>query len=300
MISYLDEYRGKFGVEPICRTLREAGVEIAPSTYYATKKRLPSARSQRDQELKAKIASAHEKNRGVYGAVKLWHLLRQQGEPVARCTVERLMGELGLAGVVRGKPRITTQPAEGLELAADLVNREFKATAPDRLWVSDFTYILARGETLYTAFTIDVFSRRIVGWKVSRRMRTDLVLDTIEMALWVRGRSGSAIHKGLIHHSDRGSQYTSFAFTQRLLDAGVDASVGSVGDAYDNALAESTIGLYKAELIGRRSWRTFAELEYQTAAWVHWYNTERLHSACGYRSPIAFEEAHQATQERSA
>jgi len=300
VISYLDEYRGKFGVEPICRNLREAGVEIAPSTYYATKKRLPSARGQRDQELKAKIASAHEANRGVYGAVKMWHLLQQQGETVARCTVERLMGELGLAGAVRGKRRITTLQVKDAELAADLVQRKFEATAPDRLWVSDFTYVLARSGTLYTAFSIDVFSRRIVGWKVSRRMTTDLVLDTIEMALWVRGHSGSAIEKGLIHHSDRGSQYTSFAFTQRLLDAGVDASVGSAGDAYDNALAESTIGLYKTELIGRRSWRSFAELEYETAAWVHWYNTERLHSACGYRSPVAYEAAHQASQELSA
>lgn len=292
MINYIDQHRGRFGVEPICKTLRASGIEIAPSTYYAAKTRAPSARSVRDDELRHLIEEAHRQNYGVYGVRKLWQHLLGQNVEVARCTVARLMAGLGLRGVVRGKRRLTTFAEEGAERSPDLVKREFSASAPNRLWVADFTYVPSWSGTVYVSFVIDAYSRRLLGWKASCNMRTELVLDTIEMALWSRGLNGSKQRAvGLIHHSDRGSQYTSVAFTQRLLEAGIDASVGSVGDGYDNALAETTIGLYKTELIARKSWKTFAEVECQTSEWVDWYNHRRLHSALGYRSPAAFEAA---------
>jgi putative transposase len=298
MISYIDEHREEHGVEPMCQTLTEAGMAIAPSTYYASKKRPLSARSQRDAELAEKIAELHKDNHGVYGVRKMWHLLRQSGQEVARCTVARLMRKLGLQGAVRGKKHFTTLPALDSRRAPDLVDRKFRATAPDQIWVADFTYVTTYSGMVYVAFVVDVFARRIVGWKADTTMRTELVLDALEMALWSRRRSGRRVRGGLIHHSDQGRQYTSIAFTERLLEAGIDASVGSVGDAFDNALAESTIGLYKAELIRRRSsWRGFEQVEYETMKWIDWYNERRLHSACDYRSPAAYEDVYYARLE---
>lgn len=282
----------------MCRTLTEAGMAIAPSTYYASKTRPESERSKRDAVLAQKIAELHKENQEVYGVRKMWHLLRQSGWEVARCTVSRLMRECGLQGVVRGKKRFTTRPGLESPRAPDLVERKFRAMAPNQIWVADFSYVVTYSAVVYVAFVVDVFARRIVGWKADAHMRTELVLDALEMALWSRRRSGRRVGGGLIHHSDRGSQYTSIAFTDRLLEAGIDASVGSVGDAYDNALAESTIGLYKTELIRRRSsWRSFEQVEYATMEWIDWYNERRLHGACEYRSPAAYEDAYYARLE---
>jgi putative transposase len=234
VIKYVDEHKAEHGVEPICRSLAEAGLKIAPSTYYASKTRPPSARSRRDAELSAEIVKLHREHRSVYGVRKMWHLLQREGWPVAQCTVTRLMRKLGLQGVVRGKARFTTQPAEERGVAIDLINRQFTAAAPDRTWVSDFSYVITYSGTVYVAFVIDCYSRRIVGWKAATSMQTELVLEALEMALWARGRVGRGVEgKGLIHHSDRGSQYTSIAFTERLSAAGVSGSVGTVGDAYD-------------------------------------------------------------------
>jgi putative transposase len=293
VIGYVDAHREEFGVEPICRVLTDAGAKIAPSTYYAARTRPPSARARRDEALKVEIARVHETNYGVYGARKVWHQLRREGIAVARCTVERLMRELGLAGAVRGKTKRTTIPAPDGIRAGDLVNRDFTAEAPNRLWVADFTYVATWSGTVYVAFAVDVFSRRIVGWKAATSMRTDLVLDTIEMALWTRGRAGHGDLSGLVHHSDAGSQYTSIAFTDRLLAAGIDASVGSVGDAYDNALAESAIGLFKTELIRTGGpWRGLDDVELATLEWVDWYNHRRLHGALGHVPPAEHEHNH--------
>jgi len=258
----IDAHRDEYGVEPICRVL-----EVAPSTYYAVKarRRNPSDRALRDAELTERIRRVHAENYGVYGARKVWWQLQREGVTVARCTVERLMAKDGLQGAVRGKKRRTTIPDEQADRAPDLVDRDFSASAPNRLWVSDFTYVATWSGTVYVAFAIDVFSRRIVGWKADTSMKTDLVLDTLEMAIWARDHHGQPVADGLIVHSDAGSQYTSFAFTQRLIDAGADPSIGSVGDAYDNALAESTIGLYKTELIRQRGpWKTIDQVELST------------------------------------
>jgi putative transposase len=288
MSSFIDEHREAYGVEPICRAL-----QVAPSTYYAVRERRqqPAPRTLRDRELLAHIRRVYDASDGLYGARKVWWQLEAEGVAVARCTVERLMRRAGLEGVVRGKARITTVADEKADRPADLVERDFTATAPNVLWVADFTYVATWSGTVYVAFVIDVFSRRIVGWKADTNMRTGLVLDTLEMALWSRDRSGLPVAAGLVHHHDAGSQYTSFAFTQRLVDAGVDASVGSVGDAYDNALAESTIGLFKAEKIRREGpWKTLSDVELATLEWVDWFNTTRLHSACGRLSPAQYEQ----------
>ena len=287
---FIDEHRSVFGVEPICRVL-----QVAPSSYYAVKAReaAPSARTLRDRELLAQIEHVHTASRGLYGARKVWWQLQADGVPAARCTVERLMRQRGLVGVVRGKARRTTIPDEHADRPTDLVERDFTARAPNRLWVADFTYVATWSGVVYVAFVIDAFSRRIVGWKADTTMRTSLVLDTLEMALWTRERAGMPAGAGLIHHHDNGSQYLSFAFTQRLIDAGVDASVGSVGDALDNALAESTIGLFKTEKIRREGpWKTLSDVELATLEWVDWFNTTRLHSACGRLSPAQFEDAY--------
>lgn len=293
MTAFIDGHRERFGVEPICQIL-----EFAPSTYYAALKRRenPSDRELADRELIPKIHAAYVKNRRLYGARKIWRQLLRDGVDVSRCRVERLMRQEGLRGVIKGRKRPqTTSPDEQAVRPADLVDRDFTATGPNRLWVADFTYVFTWEKLAYVAFVTDVFSRRIVGWRVASSMTTDLVLDAIEMALWSREHQGMPVEKGLVHHSDAGSQYTSFTFTQRLIDAGVDPSIGSVGDAYDNAMAESTNSLYKAELIEHEGpWRTVSDLELDTLGWVDWYNRARLHGALDYTPPIEFESSHVA------
>ena len=288
MSKVIDAHRDQFGVEPICSVL-----QVAPSSYYAVKarQRHPSKRTLRDQELLERIRKVHEENFGVYGARKVWWQLRREGVDVACCTVERLMREAGLHGATRGKKRRTTIPDGQAERSADLVERDFKASAPNRLWVADITHVATWSGVAYVAFAIDAFSRRIVGWKADTTMKTSLVLDTLEMALWARDHHGEPVADGLIHHSDAGSQYTSFAFTRRLIDAGADPSIGSIGDGYDNALAESTIGLYKTELINRLGpWKTIDQVELATLEWVDWYNHRRLHGACQGLPPVEYEQ----------
>jgi putative transposase len=292
MTRYIDTHRDTFGVEPICRTLA-----IAPSTYYVARNRPPSARAVRDAELKPKIRRVHEGNFAVYGTRKVWHQLRREDVEVGRDRVARLMAELGLCGATRTKKVRTTTAAPASERPADLVDRVFTAQAPDRLWVADLTYVWTRSGFCYTAFVIDAFSRRIVGWRVSSSLRTDLALDALEMAIFVRAGHDLT---GLIHHSDRGGQYLAIRYTERLEDAGVVNSVGSKGDSYDNALAETVNGLYKAELINRRGpWRSVEQVELETAAWVHWWNTDRLHSACEDIPPADYEAAYWAGQQEA-
>jgi putative transposase len=284
----VDAHRDRFGVEPICRVL-----QVAPSTYYATKRRQPCRRRLRDEELKTAIGRVHEENYGVYGARKVWRQLQRDGIVVARCTVERLMRDLGLVGRTRGKRRRTTIPAESTVERADLVERRFVADAPNQLWIADITYVATWSGFAYTAFVTDVYSRRIVGWRVANTLRTDLALDALEMAIWSRTQS----LEGLIHHSDRGVQYLSIRYTERLAAEGAITSVGSRGDSYDNAMAESIIGLYKSELITMRGpWRTVDDVELATLSWVHWWNTTRLHSAIGHIPPDEFEADHYAQQ----
>jgi putative transposase len=291
MIAYVDANRDRFGVEPICQLL-----PIAPSTYYAAKRRLPSARSLRDEELKVDIRRVHQDNFGVYGARKIWRQLHREGISVARCTVERLMGELGLQGVRRGKTHRTTTPDETTARPADLVERNFSATRPNQLWVADLTYVAAWSGFVYVAFVIDAFSRFLVGWQASRSLRTDLVLDALEMAIWRR----QARLEGLVHHSDRGGQYLSIRYTERLAEAGAVTSVGSRGDSFDNALAETIIGLYKTELIRRRGpWRALDEVEYATLEWVDWFNHRRLLEPIGHVPPAEFEATHHQREDPS-
>jgi putative transposase len=270
--------------------LTDFGVQIAPSTYYAARARPPSPRAIRDDQLKKEIMRVFVDNYSVYGARKVWWALNRDGIRVGRGRVERLMRALGLTGAVRGKTVRTTVSDPDAERAADLVKRQFAAGAPNRLWVADFTYVATWSGTVYVAFAIDVFSRRIVGWSASMSKETDLVLDAIDMGLRLR-RYGETVDNGkLVHHSDAGSQYTSFRFTRHLVDAGIDASIGTVGDALDNALAESTIGLFKTELIKRLGpWHNLREVAAATAAWVDWYNNRRLHGACGGRPPVEYE-----------
>lgn len=289
-MSFIDEHRDRLGgVEPICTTLTAHGCSIDPSTYYHHKSRPPSARAVRDAELKEAITAVHEENYGVYGARKVWRELHRQGHAVARCTIERLMRELGLSGAVRGKKVRTTVPDPSAERAPDLVKRDFVASAPNRVWVADFTYVPAFSGTVYVAFAVDTFSRRIVGWSAATNKRTPLVLGALEMGLWQRDREGRE-RTGLIHHSDAGSQYTSFRLAARLAGEAIAASIGTVGDALDNALMESTIGLYKTELIKRRGpWRTLTDVELGTAEWVDWYNNRRLHGEIGHVPPVEYE-----------
>jgi putative transposase len=287
MTKYIDEHRDTFGVEPICQTLA-----IAPSSYYAAKTRAPSKRSLEDVRMKTEIDRVHDDNFAVYGVRKVWHQLRREDFDIGRDQVGRLMAELGLCGVTRTKRVRTTKPAPESERPADLVDRVFTADAPDRLWVADLTYVWTRGGFCYTAFIIDAFSRRIVGWRVSSSLRTDLALDALEMAIFSRGDLD-----GLVHHSDRGVQYLSIRYTERLEAAGAVGSVGSKGDSYDNALAETVNGLYKAELIDRQGpWHSIDKVELETAAWVHWWNAQRLHTACDYLPPAEYEAAYWADQ----
>jgi putative transposase len=291
MIAYIHEHKDRFGVEPICRVL-----PIAPSTYYQHSKRPPSARALRDAKLKAEIARVHAENFGVYGARKVWRQLHREGITVARCTVERLMGELHLEGVRRGKTRRTTTPDAATVRPADLVERDFSASRPNQLWVADLTYVATWSGFVYVAFVVDAFSRFLVGWQASRSLRTDLALDALEMAIWHR----QAQLDGLVHHSDRGSQYLSIRYTERLAEAGAACSVGSRGDSYDNALAETIIGLYKTELIGRRGpWKGIDEVEYATLEWVDWFNHRRLLEPIGDVPPAEFEAAFRREEDPS-
>jgi putative transposase len=282
VIRYIDTHRDRFGVEPICTTL-----QVAPSTYYAAKARPPCARRQRDEELKREITRVWHENFRVYGADKVWTQLNREGIRVARCTVERLMADLGLHGARRGKFKRTTIPDDLAARPADLVERRFSASAPNRLWVSDLTYVKTHSGWVYVAFVIDVYSRFVVGWQASRSLRSDLALDALEMAIFARRARNL---DGLIHHSDRGVQYLSIRYTERLGEAGVVNSVGSRGDSYDNALAESFNGLYKTELIRRRGpWRGLDDVEFATLEWVDWFNHRRLHGEIGMIPPAEHE-----------
>ncbi len=269
MIRYIDVYRDTFGVEPICDAL-----QIAPSTYWAAERRAPCARTRRDAELAVEIKRVHGENFGVYGARKVWRALNREGIPVARCTTERLMRSLGLQGIRRGKFHRTTVADPASPRPADLVERQFQAPAPNRRWVADLTYVRTWSGFCYVAFVIDCYARMIVGWQATRHLRTDLALDALEQAIWARKDEDLW---GLVHHSDRGVQYLSVRYTERLADAGAVTSVGSRGDSYDNALAESVIGLYKAELVRHRGpWRGLDDLELATLEWVDWWNHRRL------------------------
>ena len=292
MVSFIDAHRAEHGVEPICEEL-----PIAPSTYYEHKARqadpgrLP-ARVQRDRALVPEIRRVHEENFAVYGARKVWRQLHREAFVVARCTVERLMRSLGLSGAVRGRRCRTTIADDGAQRPLDRVNRQFTASRPNELWVADFTYVATWGGFVYVAFVIDVFARRIIVWRVARSMRAELVLDALEQALWAR-----AGVQGVVHHSDRGSQYLSIRYSERLAEAGAQPSVGSIGDSYDNALAETIIGLYKTEVIHHRGpWRHIDAVEYATLEWVDWFNHRRLLEPIGNVPPAEFEASyHQST-----
>jgi transposase InsO family protein len=293
MVSFIDEHRAEHGVEPIC-----AQLPIAPSLYYEHKarqadpQRLPP-RLRRDVELANEIRRVYQQNFHVYGARKVWRQLHREEIAVARCTVERLMRSLGLQGVVRGRKCRTTLSDDSTARPLDRVNRQFRATRPNQLWVADFTYVATWTGFVYVAFVVDVFARRIIGWRAARSMQTDLVLDALEQALW--SRSGA---KGVVHHSDRGSQYLSIRYSERLAEAGVEPSVGSIGDSYDNALAETIIGLYKAEVIYRRGpWRHIDAVEYATLEWVDWFNHRRLLEPIGNVPPAELELAYCHQQE---
>lgn len=286
-MRFIEAHRERWGVEPICRAL-----QVAPSTYYAAVARPASARAMRDGELKAAIRRVWEANRRVYGADKVWAQLNREGTPVARCTVERLMRSMGLRGVVRGKTVRTTIPDEASSRPADLVARLFRAEAPNRLWVADLTYVRTFVGWVYVAFVVDVFSRFVVGWQASRSLSADLALDALEMALWARRAKRL---DGLVHHSDRGTQYLAIRYTERLAEAGIAASVGSRGDSYDNALAESFHGLYKAELVRHVGpWRGVDDVEHATLDYVDWFNHRRLHGELGMVPPAEFEARYYA------
>ena len=294
-MKFIDEHRhdvidGRhFGVEPICRVLWEHGCPIAPSSYYAAKARPVCDRVIRDAELLTQIRRVHADNYGVYGIRKVWHQLQREGILVARCTVERLMKADGLRGVVRGATIRTTRSDPAVARPEDLVERQFSAQRPNQLWVVDFTYVATWAGFVYVALCIDVFSRMITGWRAAKSMTTDLVLDALEMGIWQRGRTGHDL-QGLVHHSDAGSQYTSIRYSERLAEAGAQPSVGSIGDSYDNAMAESIIGLFKTELIRRHGpWRSLDAVELATLEWVDWYNNRRLFEAIGDIPPAEAE-----------
>jgi len=288
MVSFIDDHRERFGVEPICAVL-----PIAPSTYFRRKveQREPtrrSARAQRDDVLRAIIRRIYAEHRSVYGPRKVWKQMGREGLHEARCRVRRLMREMGLVGVVRGRAwTTTTQPGSAADRPLDLVDRHFTAMRPNQLWVSDFTYVATWRGFVYVAFVIDVFARRIVGWRVSSSLVTDFVLDALEQAIY--DRCGENVD-GLVHHSDRGTQYLSMRYTDRLADAGIAPSVGSRGDSYDNAMAESIIGLFKTEVIRRLGpWRHLEAVEFATLDWVDWFNHRRLLEPIGYLPPAEYE-----------
>jgi putative transposase len=292
MLAFIDAHREEYGVEPIC-----AQLPIAPSTYYEHKARETDparapARIRRDVELSRSIRRVWEENFRAYGARKVWRQLKRECITVARCTVERLMRREGLRGIVRGRRTCTTIPAETAEKPLDRVQRRFAASRPNQLWISDFTYVATWSGFVYVAFVIDVFARCIVGWRVSRSMQTDLVLDALEQALYAR-----QVGTGLIHHSDRGVQYLSIRYSERLQEEGAKASVGSTGDSYDNAMAETIIGLYKAEVIHARGpWRTLDAVEYATLEWVDWFHNRRLLEPIGHVPPVELEQEYYRQQ----
>jgi putative transposase len=288
MVTFIDQHRVTYGVEPICAVL-----PIAPSTYFLRKAQQQevakrSARARRDGDLRAAIQRVWDENDQVYGPRKVWKQLRREGTGVARCTIERLMREMGFRGVSRGRAwKITTQPDPAAARPTDLVDRQFTATRPNQLWVADFTYVATWRGFVYVAFVIDVFARRIVGWRVSASLATDFVLDALEQAIYDRRSAGV---QDLVHHSDRGTQYLSMRYTDRLTEAGIAPSVGSRGDSYDNALAESVIGLFKTEVIQRKGpWRHLEAVEFATLMWVDWFNTRRLLEPIGYVPPAEYE-----------
>ncbi|MCG7582393.1 IS3 family transposase [Mycolicibacterium sp. OfavD-34-C] len=291
----------RWGVQSICSELVGLGVQIAPSTYYEHLEREPTRREVRDEALKAHVNRVHGANYGVYGARKVWLALNREGIEVARCTVERLMAELGLRGAVRGKAIATTIADAGAVRPADLVGRRFGPVAPNRLWVADLTYVSTWSGFAYVAFVTDAYARRILGWRVASTMATTMVLDSIEQAIWTRERDGILDLKDVVHHTDRGSQYTSIRFTERLAEARIQPSVGAVGSSYDNALAETINGLYKTELIKPgKPWRTVEDVELATARWVDWFNHRRLYEYCGDVPPAELEAAYYAQQTRPA
>ena len=298
MIGFIDDHRREYGVEPICRVL-----PIAPSTYHEhVAQRLDpermSDRAKRDEALKVAVKRVFDSNFGVYGARKVWWQLLREDIPVARCTVERLMRKMALKGVIRGRTVRTTIGDKAAPCPLDHVNRQFHAPEPNRLWLSDFTYVATWSGFVYVAFVIDAYARRIVGWRVSRTAHAGFVLDALEQALHERRPTRGA---GLVHHSDRGSQYISIKYTDRLAVAGIEPSVGSVGDSYDNALAETINGLYKTELIHRRGpWRSFEAVEFATLEWVDWFNHRRLMGPIGNIPPAEAEQRYYASLERPA
>src|SRR5262245_19717002 len=288
MVAFIDEQRAVYGVEPICRVL-----PIAPSTYFRRKAHQAdptrrSARAQRDEVLRTIIRRIWTEHHEVYGPRKVWKQMGREQQRAARCRVRRLMREMGLAGAVRGRAwTTTTQSSQHTEQPGDLVDRNFTATRPNQLWVSDFSYVATWRGFVYVAFVIDVFARRIVGWRVSSSLATDFVLDALEQAIYDRHHAGD---EDLVHHSDRGSQYLSMRYTDRLTEAGIEPSVGSRGDSYDNALAESIIGLFKTEVIHRKGpWRHLEAVEFATLTWVDWFNTRRLLEPIGYVPPAEYE-----------
>ena len=311
IVRYIDEHVGqredeglRWGVESICAALTELGAKIAPATYYEHRGRPATKREVRDAELKPVIARVHAENYGVYGARKVWLTLNRErpadAPPIARCTVERLMGELGLQGAVRGKVKRTTISDPKTPKPADLVDRNFRPLAPDRLWVADFTYVSTWSGWCYTAFVIDAYARRILGWAVATTMTTQFVVDAVEQAIWTRAREDNDL-TGLIAHHDHGVQYLSVAYSEHLAGAGIKPSTGAVGSSFDNALAESVIGLYKTELIKpRRPWKHLDDLEIATAEWVDWYNNRRPFEYCDDLTPVEAETAHYAHHQTPA
>ena len=307
IVRFIDEHVGechddglRWGVESICEQLTGLGCKIAPATYYEHRCRTPSARQTRDAELKPKIAKVYADNYGVYGARKVWLVLNREraagAPPIARCTVERLMREQGLAGAIRGKVKRTTIADPAAKRPDDLVGRQFAPLAPDRLWVADITYVSTWAGWVYVAFVIDAYARRVLGWRTATSMTAQLVLDAIDHAIWTRRREGRPV-AGVIQHHDRGSQYTSLAYSERLAAADIRASVGAVGSSYDNALAETINGLYKTELIKARGpWRTVDQIEVATAEWVDWFNHRRIYEYCGDIPPAEMEATHYAQQ----
>ncbi len=288
MVNYIDAHRSEFGVEPICTTL-----QVAPSTYYAAKSRLPSARQIRDAVMMPILLALWVANFKVYGAHKLWKAARRAGHDIGRDQVARLMKTLGIEGVRRGRRVRTTRPDDQAARSPDLVERDFTATEPNRLWVTDLTFVPTWQGVAYVCFIVDAFSRMIVGWRVASNMRTAMVLDALEMARWQRGTR----LEGLVAHSDAGSQYTSIRYGERLGELGAIPSIGSIGDSYDNALAETVNGLYKTELVygpDQGPWRKIEDVELATLAWVHWFNSQRLHGYLDDVPPVEYEEAHYA------